>query len=251
MLGARKHETADSGASGYTHCVMGESGQEAAAPAGGARLEAVSGPLKGKLFPLTGTEVSIGRDPSNEISLLDSLVSRRHCVIRKEANAFRLQDLDSRNNTFVSGVPVMDRVLVHGDQIRVGNSILVFQGPGGESIPGNASLQLDATPVPGAATVILRKEDALYLQPSRPGGLPATAKTVRDLNVLLDFSRTVNSVSGLSALQEKVLEAVLAIVPADQAAILLTEDGASGFSSIVGRDRRWGPINRFMPARRF
>ena len=217
---------------------MGHSGEEALATGSGARLEAVSGPLKGKLFPLTREEVSIGRDPSNEISLLDSLVSRRHCVIRREASAFRLQDLESRNNTFVSGVPVRDRVLVHGDQIRVGNSILIFQGPSSDSIPGNASLQLDATPVPGAATVILRKEDALYLQASRP--LPATAKTVRDLNVLLDFSRTVNSVRGLDALQEKVLEAVLAIIPADQAAILLTENGVAGFSSIVGRNRELG-----------
>jgi transcriptional regulator with GAF, ATPase, and Fis domain len=220
---------------------MGHSGEVAVSPASGARLEVVSGPLKGKLFPLTGDEVSIGRDPSNEISLLDSLVSRRHCLIRKEANGFRLVDLESRNNTFVSGVPVMDRVLAHGDQIRVGNSILVFQGAGSDTAPVNASLQFDATPMPGAATVILRKEDARYLQPSRPDGLPATARTVRDLNVLLEFSRTLNSVRGLAALQEKVLEAVLAIVPADQAAVLLSEDGVGGFSSIVGRHRRLGP----------
>jgi transcriptional regulator with GAF, ATPase, and Fis domain len=220
---------------------MGDSGEQAVSATGGARLEAVSGPLKGKLFPLAGDEVSIGRDPSNEISLLDSLVSRRHCIIRKEAGGFRLQDLESRNNTFISGVPVRERVLVHGDQIRVGNSILVFQGADSGSTPGNASLSLDATPMPGAATVILRKEDARYLQPSRPDGLPTTAKTVRDLNVLLEFSRTLNSVRGLAALQEKVLEAVLAIVPADQAAVLLTENGVAGFSSIVGRDRRLGP----------
>jgi len=225
----------------YTHCVMGHSGEVAVSPTSGARLEVVSGPLKGKLFPLTSDEVSIGRDPSNEISLLDSLVSRRHCLIRKEANGFRLVDLESRNNTFVSGVPVMDRVLAHGDQIRVGNSILVFQGAGSDTAPVNASLQFDATPMPGAATVILRKEDARYLQPSRPDGLPATARTVRDLNVLLEFSRTLNSVRGLAALQEKVLEAVLAIVPADQAAVLLSEDGVGGFSSIVGRHRRLGP----------
>ena len=184
----------------YTHGVMG-SGEQGVA-AGGARLEAVSGPLKGKVFSLAETEVSIGRDPSNQISLLDSLVSRRHCIIRKEADAFRLVDLESRNNTFVSGVPVRERVLLPGDQIRVGNSVLVFQGPGGESST-DALLQLDATPAPGAATVILRKQDALYLQPPRPEGLPATARTVRDLNVLLDFSRTLNSVRGLAALQEK------------------------------------------------
>src|ERR1700756_5589034 len=169
---------------------MGHSGEQAAVP-GGARLEAVSGPLKGKVFSLAAGELSIGRDPSNEISLLDSLVSRRHCVIRKEGETFRLLDLESRNNTFVSGVPVRERVLVPGDQIRVGNSILIFQGPDGGSIPDNASLRLDATPAPGAATVILRKEDALYLQPPRPDALPPTARTVRDLNVLLDFSRTL------------------------------------------------------------
>jgi transcriptional regulator with GAF, ATPase, and Fis domain len=224
---------------------MGHLGEMGVSPVSGARLEVVSGPLKGKLFALTGDEVSIGRDPSNEISLLDSLVSRRHCVIRKEENGFRLQDLESRNNTFVSGVPVIDRVLVNGDQIRVGNSILIFQGPGSDSVPLNASLQLDATPAPGAATVILRKEDLRYLQPSRPDGLPATAKTVRDLNVLLEFSQALNSVRGLAALQEKVLEAVLAVVPADQAAVLLTEEGVAGssssFSSIVGKHRRLGP----------
>jgi Nif-specific regulatory protein len=217
---------------------MGHSSQQGVVP-GGARLEAVSGPLKGKVFSLAECEFSIGRDPSNQISLLDSLVSRRHCIIRKEAEAFRLVDLESRNNTFVSGVPVRERVLVPGDQIRVGNSILVFQGPGGESST-DASLQLDLTPAPGAATVILRKQDALYLQPPRPEGLPATPRTVRDLNVLLDFSRTLNSVRGLAALQEKALEAVLAAVPADHAAILLAEDGVDGFSSITGRDRRLG-----------
>jgi transcriptional regulator with GAF, ATPase, and Fis domain len=222
---------------------MDDSGEESIASVGGARLEAVSGPLKGKLFALTGDELSIGRDPSNAISLLDSLVSRHHCVIHKDADGFRLQDLESRNNTFVGGVPIRERILLHGDQIRVGNSVLIFQGATSESNPENASLQLDATPVPGAATVILRKEDARYLQPIRPDALPATARTVRDLNVLLDFSRTLNSVRSLASLQEKVLEAVLAIVPADQAAILLTDNGISGLSSssIVGRDRRLGP----------
>jgi Nif-specific regulatory protein len=220
---------------------MGHTGEQGAIPGSWAQLEVVSGPLKGKVFPVLEGEVSIGRDPSNHISLLDSLVSRRHCVIRKESDKFCLVDLESRNNTFVSGVPVRERALVAGDQIRVGNSVLIFQGAAGDSSTANVGLQLDATPVPGSATVILRKEDALYLQAPRPEGLPATARTVRDLNVLLDFSRTLNSVRGLACLQEKALDAVLAAVPADRAAILLTEDGTEGFSSIIGRDRRLGP----------
>ncbi len=220
---------------------MGHSGQDVIAPASGARLEAISGPLKGKVFRLTNDEVSIGRDPSNEISLLDGLVSRRHCLIRKDGEGFRLQDLESRNNTFVSGVPIRDRILAPGDEIRIGNSIFIFQGANTEPTTGAASLQLDATPTPGGPTVLLRKEDLLYLQPQRPNSLPATAKTVRDLNVLLDFSRALNLVRGLDAVQEKVLEAVLEIAPADRAAILLTDNGIDGFSAIRGRDRRLGP----------
>ena len=218
---------------------MSEASAEAGAREGIARLEAVSGPMKGKLFLLSKDETSLGRDPSNDIALLDSLVSRRHCVIRKQPDKdeFRLEDLESRNNTFVGGVPVRERVLVQGDQIRVGNSILIFQGANSVPEPGN-SLQLDAI-APGAATVVLRKEDVLYLQPPR-AALPATQKTVRDLNVLLDFSRTLNSVRGLVALQEKVLESILAIVPADQVAILLTENGGAEFTSIMGRHRRLG-----------
>jgi transcriptional regulator with GAF, ATPase, and Fis domain len=232
---------------GYTHCVMGDAGNEGQNLGVGARLEAVSGPLKGKLFPLSKEEISIGRDPGNEISLLDSLVSRRHCVIRKEGNGYRLSDLESRNNTFVGGVPVRDRLLAEGDQIRVGNSILIFQGNDSEAITDRASLQLDLTPAPGAATVVLRKQDVAYLRPPRPEGLPADGKTVHDLNVLLDFSRTLNSVRGLAALQEKVLDAAFAIAPADRAAILLCEDGSDEFFSVVGRDRKSTSSQRNQP----
>ncbi len=222
----------------YTQCDMGDPAGQSVVADGAARLEAVSGPLKGKLFPLTEDEVSIGRDPSNVISLLDSLVSRRHCVIRRTEGAFHLQDLESRNSTFVNGIPVRERELSAGDQIRVGNSVLIFQEPDTGSRSGSPPVSLDATPAPGAATVVLRKEDALYLRHPQPDALPATAKTVRDLNLLLNFSRTVSSVRGLATLQEKVLEHVLAITPADQAAILLADSLTGGFSSLVGRTRR-------------
>jgi Nif-specific regulatory protein len=238
VLGAKERQTPEP--PGYTHSVTRHTNDEVIPFAVGARLEAVSGPLKGKVFRITEREISIGRDPSNEISLLDGLVSRRHCVIRADGDGFRLQDLESRNNTFVSGVPVRDRVLVHGDEIRIGNSIFLFQGSDNEIPTGSAPLQLDVAPTPGGATVVLRKEDILYLQPPNPNGIPATARTVRDLNVLLDFSRTLNSVRGIAAVQEKVLEAILDVAPADRAAILLTESGMAGISSTVGRDRRLG-----------
>src|ERR1700758_2291878 len=142
-----------------------------------ARLEAVGGPLDGRTFLLSDDPVSIGREPSNEISLLDSLVSRRHCVIRREGQGFLLEDLDSRNSTFVNNVPVKERLLADGDQIRIGKSTLVFQGVTDDA-GGKASLTLDTAPTPGGPTMVLRKKDAIYLQPSELRALAATDRTV-------------------------------------------------------------------------
>ena len=86
----------------------------------------IAGPLSGKTFPMNREEVSIGREPSNEISFLDSSVSRRHCLIRKEGEVFQIRDLESRNGTFVNGVPLKERTLEHTDQIQIGSSVLVF-----------------------------------------------------------------------------------------------------------------------------
>ncbi|MGC2323797.1 MAG: sigma 54-interacting transcriptional regulator [Terriglobales bacterium] len=204
------------------------------------RLEAVSGPLEGQVFSLQEGELSIGREPTNRISLLDPLVSRRHCVIRQVEADVRLEDLDSRNSTFVNGVPVKERVLVHGDQVRVGSSVFVFHGSPDEALPGSGSLRLDNSATPSGPTVILRKENAVYLQLSQ-AGLPSSARTVRDLNALLNFSRTLSSVQDLATLQQKVLDAIFEAAPADRAAVLLLEAGAEEFASVLGRYRNAGP----------
>jgi len=207
-------------------------------PATRIRLEAVSGPVEGRTFSLEEGEIAIGRDPSNQISLLDPLVSRRHCIVRREGAAIRVEDLDSRNSTFVNGVPVRERVLVHGDQVRVGNSIFVFHGAHDEETH-TSSVCVDPSATPGGPTVILRKENAVYLQASE-AGLPSSARTVRDLNVLLNFSRTLSSVRDVATLQQKVLDAIFEAAPADRAAVLLVEEGSEEFSSILGRYRDGG-----------
>ena len=161
-----------------------------------AELEAVTGPLKGSSIPLSDAEVSIGREPSNQVSLLDASVSRRHCLIRREAGQFKIQDLKSRNSTFVNGVPVTERVLASGDEIKVGNSILVFVLPEAEpSGKVSTSVEFDKADTAAGSTIILRKQDARYLRDA--GSIQPTGRTVRDLNALLRISNAVNSVRGL------------------------------------------------------
>lgn len=68
-----------------------------------ALLLALSGPLAGNELPLFEQEFTLGRDESNSLCLEEPTVSRRHCVIRKEGNGFRLRDLGSANRTKVNG----------------------------------------------------------------------------------------------------------------------------------------------------
>jgi len=204
-----------------------------------AELEAITGPLKGSSIDLTEEEVSIGREPSNRVSLLDASVSRRHCLISRQGDHFKIQDLNSRNATFVNGVPVTERVLASGDEIKVGNTIFVFVVPEAERAKSmSTSVEFNKGEAGGRSTIVLRKQDARYLR--EPETMPPTGRTVGDLNVLLRISKAVNSVRGLEALEKQILESIFEIVPADRGAILLGEHGLDEWTSAFGWDRRSG-----------
>jgi len=86
----------------------------------------------GKSFALADGLVILGRNSStkniqNDIDLSEmdvkKIISRRHAMIKRENNEFILQDLESRNGTFVNGQRLAARqphVLVSGDVIEFG-----------------------------------------------------------------------------------------------------------------------------------
>ncbi len=90
------------------------------------RLVAIAGPLQGTVFPLTKPECSIGREPFNRLCLSDLSVSRQHCRIHREADQSIIHDLESLNCTFVNGVPIRERLLAHGDLLKIGSSVFIF-----------------------------------------------------------------------------------------------------------------------------
>src|SRR5260370_27126136 len=127
------------------------------------RLVARDGPLKSSVFSLDEGELSVGRNPSNRLSINDPSLSRQHCVIAPRNGGFEIRDLDSRNGTFVNGVPVHERVLVEGDEVRIGNSLFLFLMVETKVAPADAVRLDERSPLSGA-TVFLRSEDSRYLQ---------------------------------------------------------------------------------------
>jgi len=90
------------------------------------RVFGISGPFQGVTHPLPSGELSIGRDPSNHLWVPDPVLSRQHCVISHDGDQFLIRDLGSRNGTIVNGLTVQELRLHQGDQISIGDSVLVF-----------------------------------------------------------------------------------------------------------------------------
>jgi pSer/pThr/pTyr-binding forkhead associated (FHA) protein len=68
-----------------------------------ARLVVRGGPEPGREFPLTGERAVIGRDPDVAVSLPSRTVSRHHAQIWCEHRAYSVEDLGSRNGTYMNG----------------------------------------------------------------------------------------------------------------------------------------------------
>jgi len=205
------------------------------------KLIAITEPVSGTVFDLTEDEVSIGREASNRIRLVHPSVSRRHSLIKKEGDCFKILDLDSFNGTYINGVPVIEQSLNHGDQIAVGNVLLFFLLDDAEEEASRPSVQFADANLVTQSTVMLQRQDAFYLQPEKVlAALPPTARIGRDLNALLKISTTVNSISNCDELQRLLIEMILEIVPAERGAILLVAEGSEDFVSSVSAGKLRG-----------
>ena len=80
------------------------------------------------VYPLLDAECTIGRSSDNVISVPDGSVSSKHARIVRSDEGFAIEDLQSRNGTYVNGERVVDapRALSDGDLIRLGKVILTF-----------------------------------------------------------------------------------------------------------------------------
>src|SRR5437588_1613359 len=196
------------------------------------RLAVVAGPLKDSAFELGGEEVSVGRESSNRVCIPDALLSRRHCVVRRENSLHKLIDLNSLNGTFVNGRPIREHLLEHGDQIGIGESRLVFLGHEGEPAARRSNpVEVSERHLTAHSTVRMRVEDALSTGPRDEwAGLPALAGLARDLTLLVKISTTINSIREPEELQRELLRFIFEVVPAERGAILLIGEGGEAVS---------------------
>jgi DNA-binding NtrC family response regulator len=103
------------------------------------RLMVNEGPDAGKAYSSAGTRTVIGTHPSADLVLSDRTVSRFHCEISVLEGQALIRDLQSRNGTWVNGVPVLQAPLLDEGLITLGRTRLRFG-------LGRKTAELEASP---------------------------------------------------------------------------------------------------------
>lgn len=127
----------------------------------------------GQTWVLDRDRVVIGRDPDCDVVLPSRLVSRQHAVVARDEAGYVLEDLESKNGTYLNGRVVAGTVrLQDGDEIQIALRFrLAFVGAGATAPLGVAperlaqqALRLDAS---GRRVWILGEELDPPLSPSQ------------------------------------------------------------------------------------
>lgn len=77
----------------------------------------------GRLFVLEKAICVVGRDKGVEVQLTDGAMSRKHARVTREGDGYWIEDLESRNGTFVNNERVTKRLLSAGDHVAVSPNV--------------------------------------------------------------------------------------------------------------------------------
>ena len=91
-------------------------------------LRVVQGDDLDRQYKLADGEVVVGRDPSCQIVIPDDSVSRRHARLLVRNDTCLIEDLQSRNGTFVNGQKTEGRRrLANRDRVEIGVTAFEYQ----------------------------------------------------------------------------------------------------------------------------
>jgi diguanylate cyclase (GGDEF)-like protein len=92
-------------------------------------LTVLTGGATGKQFKVSKGTAVIGRAPTAELRIEDEGISRTHARIRAETGRAWVEDLGSRNGTYLNGSKVTGTVALNdGDKIKVGRGTVIRFG---------------------------------------------------------------------------------------------------------------------------
>lgn len=98
-------------------------------------LTIMTGEQTGTSFALSNRPLSVGRDPSRDIQILDMKVSRKHAIVRPSDAHHSITPTKAMNALLVNGESIGgETVLEEGDEITLGDTVLRYSLVGSSDI---------------------------------------------------------------------------------------------------------------------
>jgi len=195
-------------------------------------LRVLKGLNPGQLFAIKEDRTVLGRHPDCDIVLEVGAVSRQHAQIVKEGEEYFVEDLRSRNGTFVNDEQVtgMQRI-TENDRVRICDLVFVFHhgSPGAkqtiayEKSTETGAMLVDDEHATGGSTIMSKLDVS-----SGRDGLRLTVNAEAKLKAVLEIGQNLGKAVGMGEVLPKVLDSLFAIfIQADRGFIVL-KDAQSG-----------------------
>ncbi|HSU65770.1 MAG TPA: SpoIIE family protein phosphatase [Tepidisphaeraceae bacterium] len=174
-----------------------------------------------KTIPLTGEKLSVGRSSASELCFPeDAGLSRQHFAFESQDGEWTVQDLGSKNGTFVNNIPLKARLILKpGDRITAGHLVVVYAPDAENPNSGVVVFEGNDASSPSTSTVVTSLEGAhqtLYLDRSGSKS-SAPIQTLIGAVQAFEESRSVND------LYPVVLDLAIQAVNAQRGVLLILE----------------------------
>lgn len=223
-------------------------------------LQVTSGAASGTQFSLNTDRIVLGRHPNCQIVLPSGVVSRHHAQILESHGTFYVEDLRSRNGTFVNEQKIDRRTeLEDGDKIRLCDIVLEFvRAP---SALSGLAIADDMAPAPQPELLDSMQSGVLehshLYQTTRPDassfdsatairrfapGTPHQSSvdpTVK-LKALLEFTQALGRDLQIESVLPKMLVTLFNIFPQAEQGFVLLKDPESGKLRVKASRTRGG-----------
>ncbi len=207
-------------------------------------LFVIQGRDQGRRFELDRVVTSVGRDPTCQIRLNDSEVSRRHAEIRPTADGWLWVDAGSSNGSFINSVRVENQELRSGDRLQVGGTLMIFTAANDQEVMRSDG-QVDIVPpkTKSDRSRIVRRvshqEGSRLLLGDQAGDQGEwLAGAENHLQVIYRTAQAVSHTLDIDELLQRIMDLIFEWVAADRGCIVLLDPDQDHWVPKVHRDRK-------------
>ncbi|MHC4591841.1 MAG: FHA domain-containing protein, partial [Planctomycetota bacterium] len=193
-------------------------------------------------IPLSvGNSIVLGRGDSCTYRLMHSKVSRNHCRVAFENGFYTVEDLDSKNGTWVNNRRIHKAILFHHDRITVGGAEFRFvleadinEESTNIAVGANGNGQF-GTELREPAD--LHTPSSLFLDVPKGESAGAQENLERDLSAVCRVINSVNAQHHLDRLLDTVMDSVMEVTGADRGYLIAAKKLGGVLMPLLSRNK--------------